>query len=39
VLVAAPALDPGERVVTTQLPNAIDGLLLQVSQAAGDAPP
>lgn len=39
VLVEAPALETGERVVTTQLPNAIDGLLVQVSETAGAAAP
>ena len=39
VLVEAPALAPGDRVVSTQLPNAIDGLLVQVSEAAGAAAP
>jgi RND family efflux transporter MFP subunit len=39
VLVEAPSLAIGERVVTTQLPNAIDGLLVQVSEAAGAAAP
>lgn len=33
VLIDAPDLRPGARVVTTQLPNALDGLLVQVAEA------
>lgn len=32
VLVAAPSMEPGMRLVTTQLPNALDGLLVKVAE-------
>jgi hypothetical protein len=32
VLIEAPDLAPGAQVVTTQLPNALDGLLVTVAQ-------
>jgi multidrug efflux pump subunit AcrA (membrane-fusion protein) len=33
VLVRAPVLAPGERIITTQIPNAVDGLLIRLPQA------
>jgi multidrug resistance efflux pump len=32
VLVVAPSMEPGARLVTTQLPNALDGLLVKVAE-------